>query len=217
MDKYLIEIELLSEAIFGSGESGTGQVDVDILNDEYGIPYFGGKNIKGKLREEAFEIADILGKRDIVISLFGHEGNNSSMESKLRFSNCTIDKKIINNLKIMIDNYKGRINKKHIIDSFTDIRSFTSIENGVSKDGSLRQARVIKKGIKFYSTVTVNGIISHDELCLLCCAISSVRNLGSMESRGKGRVQCRLLEILRDEKVRDITMENIKIYEKEVL
>ena len=50
MDKYQIKIELQSETILGSGESVAGYIDLDVLHDEVGLPYFKGKTLKGRLR-----------------------------------------------------------------------------------------------------------------------------------------------------------------------
>ena len=60
MNNYIIEIELLSEAIFGSGQSVPGLVDTDIVHDEYGFPYMKAKTFKGNLRKSAEEIVELL-------------------------------------------------------------------------------------------------------------------------------------------------------------
>ena len=51
MEKYILKIELLSDVIFSGGESIVSVSDIDELYDEYKIPYYKGKSIKGNIRE----------------------------------------------------------------------------------------------------------------------------------------------------------------------
>jgi len=48
MEEYTLKIELLTDAVFGSGNSVPGFVDADVLHDEYGFLYINGKNFKRK-------------------------------------------------------------------------------------------------------------------------------------------------------------------------
>ena len=132
--KYSVEIELLSESILGSGESVPGFVDFDVLYDEIGIPYYKAKTLKGKLREEAENITRIFKddfSNDELINLFGISNNNSM--NKLSFSDACVNssiKKLINN-----EFEHKKFNKIDILNAFTNIRRFTSIDdNGVAKD-----------------------------------------------------------------------------------
>jgi len=43
MEEYTLKIELLTDAVFGSGNSVPGFVDADVLHDEYGFLYINGK------------------------------------------------------------------------------------------------------------------------------------------------------------------------------
>lgn len=207
MKTMLVEIELLSEAVFGNGESTTSFVDMEILKDNNNIPYFKGKTFKGKLREEAEKISEyLLGNRETVEELFGREDGEYS---KLKFSDCKIDKDILNNIEYGIN--KGEFSKNDVEKAFTDIRTFTSIdENGVTKQGSLRQCRVVKKGIKLYCTITYDKLTNY-ERGLIACSISALRNIGTMESRGKGEVICRIIK-----EGKDVTNKMITKFEKVV-
>ncbi len=46
MNHYKIEMELLSEAIFGSGYSVPGSVDLEVVFDDYCLPYMKAKTFK---------------------------------------------------------------------------------------------------------------------------------------------------------------------------
>lgn len=218
--KLQIEIKLLSETIFGSGETVSNSVDIEVLHNELGIPYMKGKTFKGKLREEVEEATKLLqistGKnfKTEVDALFGQEGgysdDKSNILSTLKFSNCEISENIRNMLGESIKT--GQVSKEEILGAFTDVRSFTSIgEDGIAKDGSLRQGRVVKKDIKYYVDLNIGRNLTNIEKGLLAAGVSSLRNIGAMESRGKGRVEGRLLE---DGK--DVTLDYIKELEEEV-
>ena len=47
-----IVMRLLSDTIFGNGESIPGAEDMSVLVDDYGFPYYKGGTLKGIFREE---------------------------------------------------------------------------------------------------------------------------------------------------------------------
>ena len=51
MEKYTLKIEFLSDTIFSGGESIVSVSDIDVLYDDYKIPFYKGKSIKGNIRE----------------------------------------------------------------------------------------------------------------------------------------------------------------------
>ena len=80
MEKYILKIKLLSDTIFSGGESIVSISDIDELYDDYKIPYYKGKSIKGNIREAAELIIENQSKFDqekakqneeIVKALFG--------------------------------------------------------------------------------------------------------------------------------------------------
>lgn len=197
MENFLVEIDLISEAIFGNGEASTSFVDIEILKDDIGIPFFKGKTFKGKLREEVYEIEKLLIKNNVISdnniteALFGKEGEYNA--TILKFSDCKIDSKIENNLRYAIE--ENIINKDELTEAFTEIRTFTKIDDkGIAEIGRLRQARVMRKGVKLYMNISCQRELTQIEKGVLSYGISALRNIGMMESRGKGQVRCRLLE-----------------------
>ena len=56
----LVEIELISEAIFGNGEATTSFVDMEILKDENRLPYFKGKTFKVDFEIKFLETTDVV-------------------------------------------------------------------------------------------------------------------------------------------------------------
>lgn len=190
MDKYEIKIELLSETILGSGESVAGYVDLDILHDELGLPFFKGKTLKGRLREEAENIVRLqsnIFSQSQVDFLFGKV--DGKQDTVLAFSNCTVSSNIQKAIKT------SNLSSIDILNSLTDIRSFTSIgNNGVAEEGTLRQIRVINKGLKLFSEVSLRKDISKEDLLLIGLSVLALKHIGLMCSRGKGNIKCTFLE-----------------------
>lgn len=190
MDNYQIKMELLSETILGSGESVAGYIDLDVLHDELGLPYFKGKTLKGRLREEAENIvrlqSDVFTQEQLN-KLFGKIDNEQ--DTSLALSDCTVSNNIRKAIKA------SNLSSNDILNSLTDVRSFTAIDkDGIAKEGSLRQIRVINKGLKINSEVKFRNEIDNDELTLFGLSVLALRYIGLMCSRGKGNVKCTLLK-----------------------
>ncbi|MCC3867931.1 RAMP superfamily CRISPR-associated protein [Terrisporobacter mayombei] len=210
MEKYTLKIELLSDTIFSGGESIISVSDIDVLYDDYKMPFYKGKSIKGNIREvmdiilenqKLYDEEKSKFNEEIAIKLFGKIFNNKGKESYrddqsqgcLKFENASINKDTKEVLKYLVD--LGSIKKDEIIDALTDIRYSTKIDkdSGTSADGSLRSMRVLNKDICFYSEIYSEEELSENELGLLLCGVNGLRHLGTLRSRGKGEVKCTLL------------------------
>lgn len=223
MNTYYIRIQLQSETIFGSGLSVPGSVDLEVLHDQNGLPYMKAKTIKGKLREEIEAIVDSIKAINlnqyqhyykIVEKMFGQSFSNEEKKEKsssIYFSNCTIDPQV--RLAVEQAVQQRVISSYEVLNGMTEQRYFIQVnENGVAEDGSLRQIRVIKPGFVFITPLYCSQDINKEALELLACGASSLRYLGSMESRGKGSVVCSLYE-----NDTDITQEYVDTFVNKVV
>jgi CRISPR-associated protein Csx10 len=197
MEKVLVEIKLLSDTIFGSGNAVPGNANVDVLMDEYGIPYFKGKTFKGKLREEAENIVSWSGnvKLDSAVKkLFGEPDwdDVTLYDGKLCFGDFSLSHGIKNVLKSKIKSQS--IGRQELIDSLTIERSFTQMEDGAAKDKSLRTARAIRKGLSFYGEIVSLGPLDEYGKAILAGAAGMLKYLGTMETRGFGQVEMDLIQ-----------------------
>lgn len=77
-----VTMELLSDAIFGSGYSVPGGEDVAVCRDERGYPYFKGSTLKGLLRESLENLAAWTGQgtedADAMLGLSGWDGTEET-------------------------------------------------------------------------------------------------------------------------------------------
>lgn len=188
-----IKMELLSDTIFGNGMSIPGGEDISVLIDENGFPYYKGNTFKGVFRDETIKYLEWCGKsdkeiKDIVEIWFGMNGDDRIANgSKLIFS----DFKLSGNVKQMIiDEIKK---PEQILNSLSNLRTFTAIENETVKDGSLRIARCIDRGLVFYSDVRCAA--SDEEI--IEEILGMIKWIGSMKSRGFGKVS---ISIVKEEK-----------------
>ena len=184
-----IKMELLSDTIMGNGMSIPGAEDISVLHDEYGFPYYKGSTFKGVLREQYERYLGWKGYSDqeinnTITQLFG-EGGADIDNGKLTFSDFVLSPHV---KKVVYDELGDHADR--ILSILSNIRSFTSInENGVAKQGSLRMARCVNKGLVFYSEIL--GNTDTDELSEI---ITSIKWIGSMRNRGFGKVKFTIVE-----------------------
>ncbi|HCL4546851.1 CRISPR-associated protein [Clostridium botulinum] len=207
MYKYPITIKLLSETIFGNGQSKNGIVNTDVLLDEEGFPYYLGKSFKGCLKKSMNTILKPFYSNnkckfdEIVDKLFGSTkkgDTNEQNEGILKFTNFYLDKQIVD----IFNEYKLKPapNNDLILSSLTDIRFGIKMgDNGVSESKSLRASRVLKKGLVFNGAILCSTKLENLELDILENGVKSLKNLGISKSRGKGLVQVRIGDVIKED------------------
>lgn len=186
-----IEMELLSETIFGGDNQSFSTTDIDLQTDEEGFPYFSGRTLKGVLREEAEWYNRCLPEDqrldDEIYRLFGksHADNYES----LKFGHA----KLSDALYEFVKQEQKDISPQLVTLALTEVRSMTAIdEDGKAKKGTLRQVRVIKPGFVFFAPVFAVRKLTDKEKQLLETSVKLLRRVGLMRHRGKGEVRCRL-------------------------
>lgn len=195
MIRYPVTIELLSETIFGNGESKNGIVNTEVLRDKNGLPYLFGKTFKGYLRNAIdtilkpyYKSKDEKDFEKHKNSLFGlyksdkDDKNFDQREGKIRFSNFYLHKDIA-------DIILSCNNKELGTSLLTDIRFTIKVEDGIAKDKSLRASRVLKKRLVFTGYIESDESIDKEEYEFLKEGISALKNLGVNKTRGKGQVK----------------------------
>lgn len=182
--KIYICMQLLSDAIFGNGMSMPGGEDICILTDEHGFPYMKGSTLKGIFREELINYLSWGGAGEAdtartVKRLMGESGEDRiDEEGKVVFSDVTLHGDVI---RAVLSEHPS---KQEVLDMFSYLREFTELKDGLAKDGSLRSARCIQKGLHFY---TVCSCSKEDEE-LVKSVIVLVKWIGTMRNRGFGKV-----------------------------
>ena len=183
-----IKMTLLSDTIFGNGVSIPGGEDISVLTDENGFPHYKGSSLKGVFREEAENLCCWMGKgetaEEFLDEILGKSDHNyliNQEKKKIRFSNFTLSNAVQQRVKQQIGQDKDRI-----LRSVSYLRTFTAIEeNGMTKDGSLRECRCLRKGLIFYGTIECEQELEQFVEQVLSC----IKWIGTMRTRGFGQIK----------------------------
>lgn len=182
-----VQMKLLSDVIFGNGESIPGAEDISILVDDRGFPYYKGGTFKGIFREELKRYLELTSKeneiKSTVSKLLGNSGDDANSEFKLTFSDFTISENV---KSIVFNELNG--NKADILSTFTNLRTFTKIsDKGVVEKGTLRVARCVNKGLILYSDIDVPE--DNEIKTLVKNVLGMIKYVGTDRNRGFGSVE----------------------------
>ena len=181
-----IRMQLISDVIFGNGESVPGGEDISVLCDENGFPYYKGGTFKGIFREELANYLGWIGKDDIdgeVKRLLGEPGDDDVRNAdKLVFSDFRLSEYVMRS--VLSETGAGQ--KDAVLGALSHFRTFTAMSpDGIVKEGSLRGCRCVNKGLNFYGEVTC----SPGDEKLVEDVLSGIKFVGTMRNRGFGKVK----------------------------
>ena len=185
-----IRMQLMSDAIFGNGESIPGGEDISVLSDENGFPYYKGGTFKGIFREEMgnYLAWTLSGEKENKIKaelerLLGTGGDDNIYNTdKLVFSDFTLSDYVKGQMLAEI----GTGQAYNVLNALSHVRTFTAMSpEGIVQEGTLRQCRCINKGLNFYSEIKC----SQKDEQLVEDVLSMIKWVGTMRSRGFGKVK----------------------------
>ncbi len=225
MRTYTLSFVTKSDSTFGRGDGVAGFIDTEVQHDMHGIPFLGGRTLKGLLGEECANIIyslkkmqenDFLDKEDFdsftsaAKALFGVPGSTHDDKGSVHFSDAQLPLEIRNSI---IKN--NSINPQQILDALCSIRRQTAIDplTGAAKDGSLRVIRVILRETPFEASLSFTRDPDDLELALLSACIKAFRRAGTDRNRGKGEIG---EHVLRDEVDKDILNDYFEIFKERV-
>lgn len=195
---YQLHIKLLSDATFGRGDGVAGLVDTEVEHDSAtGLPYIGGRTIKGLLVEECANLLYVLGNsknpgftqlEKAATELFGVGGSGLESAANMRVGSAYLPHSLINYVKA------SGYTADAILQSLTTIRRQTAIDEttGVASKGSLRSSRVVLRETTFIAALDFFTAPVSNSLALLATCAACVRYGGSGRNRGRGRLQVSL-------------------------
>lgn len=164
-----LTMELLSDAIPGSGYSVPGGEDIAVCRDTEGFPYLKGTTLKGLLLESAGNLCDWEGgSRDSIGEIFGASGWEGKTDGRrLRLTELRL------------------ASRPPTAEECYSTRAFTSLENGIVKAGTLRMAACVCRGLRFTGTMSCAA----QDANFLRRSLRGIKWIGTMRSRGFGRVK----------------------------
>lgn len=193
---YELKIETISPMCLGSGKADIN-VDMDIVHDQYGLPYFPGKRLRGLLYESAVEVVEMANlcqvpfiRKQTVDELFSHV----EADVELTVPNMYLEgySEMKQEWQYLEHKYPDIIRPESVLAAYSSIRFQTAIdEDGITKDTSLRNIRVMHAGITFTGTLELcNAQPEHEQA--LALAVRNLRRAGINRNRGFGKFSCHL-------------------------
>ncbi len=191
-----LRIELLSDATFSRGEGTAGVVDTDVERDKLGMPFIGGKTVRGLLR-------------DSWLSMFPHFpslepaaervlGRTQALDEscRLRIGDAVLPNPVRTTLRRAALRTEHPLTPRAILDGFTSIRYQTAEdrETGAPDVTTLRSSRVVLRGFAFEASLSwLNGYQpTADDLRLLALCALATRHGGLLRNRGRGHIRVTL-------------------------
>lgn len=206
MSAYWLRIDLLSDTTFGRGDGVAGLVDVEVQHDEYGLPFLGGRTLKGLLTAASAELLFALRSAGApgldtweacAKTLFGEPGSREEDGGNLHVG----DAHLPDDLRTVIAWQAARPNpplkREQVLESLTALRRQTAmdVETGAPKENTLRTVRVILRDTPFAARLDLlaTGGLTEDELLayLAACA-KAFRRAGTERNRGRGKLAASL-------------------------
>lgn len=198
MASYQLKIRLLSETTFGRGDGMAGEVNQEVVHDQYGFPFLRGRTLKGVLSEECDGVAAMLPNQphwnDALHNLFGSAGSTTTTQGNWQYGDATLPE-LLRHL-VAVQQQNNELNAAEVLASLTTIRQQTAIDGttGTPDKGSLRAARVLIREIVFTSRLTTEAQPSDYEVMLLAAGCRALRHIGLSRTRGRGHVRCSLYD-----------------------
>jgi CRISPR/Cas system CSM-associated protein Csm3 (group 7 of RAMP superfamily) len=222
MIHYQIQITLLSDTTFGSGDGVAGIIDREIEKDADGMPYLRGHTLKGLLSEEADNLINTISDSSIrenwlkiADDLFGQPGSTLDTQSLMHMGNACLPEGFRRAVSTSVQQQyrlESRVTPTEVLNALTTVRRQTAIgENGIAAEGSLRSFRVILRGQEFFANIQFHQEPKPEVLTLLKVSALALRRAGSSRNRGLGHIQCRLLQ-----NGNDITGNHINTFGQEI-
>lgn len=199
-----LHFRLKSDATFGRGDGVPGEVDAEVQHDAYGLPYFGGRALKGVL---VMECADLLyalkhdrdGNRwwNAAKNLFGAPGSTGESTGALIVGDACLSEDLRQAVRFAVSpNRASPLSARQILASLTTVRRQTAndIETGAPQDQTLRAMRVVLRETTFVAPLQFRSEVGDDELALLTGSVAALRRLGTGRNRGRGEVEAWLTD-----------------------
>jgi hypothetical protein len=193
-----LSLTLLSDTAPGRGEGIAGLLDAEIDHDEYGLPFFHGRRIKGLLSAQCAEILGALRLQNklsdwanVADQVFGRSGLNTETSANVVFGPATLPAPLRTELSKA---NRFAFSREDVLMALTSVRRQTKIEeSGAAKDKSLRASRVVRRGLVFTASIRFVGTPTRQSLGLLAACSASLRHVGTHRARGLGWVKAQLV------------------------
>jgi hypothetical protein len=189
-----LQVALISDATFSRGEGTAGVVDTEVERDDLGLPFIGGRTLRGLLR-------------DSWLSMSGHFpealqkaatrmlGQSQALDEscQLRIGDAHSPETIRSAVRAALRREPHPLTQEAILEGFTSIRYQTAEDRatGAPERTTLRSSRVVLRGFVFEAALSwLNNYEpdANDLKVLGLCALAT-RHGGLLRNRGRGHIR----------------------------
>ena len=199
---YWLCFRLESEATFGAGQGRSGQLDLEVTHDQYGLLYLAGRSLKGLLVEACANIFYALSRQgglserwhSAALELYGVSGSTRSRGSLLAVGDAQMPDDLRTAVRHAVDGEAASLTPDDVLESFTSVRTQTAVDtsSGAADAGSLRSMRVILGETPFEARLSFAERPSDLALSLLAACVLGMRRPEVACNRGRGRLAAEL-------------------------
>jgi len=207
MKEYTLKLELLSDATLGRGDGVAGLVDVEVQHDRYGLPYLGGRALKGLLGAECDDLVFALDKagqkgwQPVADRLFGRRGATMQGQAILRVGPAHLPDDLRQAIAHQIESDKRNkvtdpLTREGVLETLTTLRRQTAMdpETGAPRQETLRTLRLVLRDTVLAARLTFRQEPEDKDLALLAATVKALRRAGTGRNRGRGRLRAELLD-----------------------
>jgi hypothetical protein len=193
-DNPFIQIELLSDTTFSRGEGTAGIVDVEVEHDELGLPFLGGKALRGLLHDSWLSMrqsfSELIPSADRIFGIQADAGD----QSILRIGDAVVDDETRKWVEVAENRPHDRVTPNMVMQALTTIRHQTAEERttGAPAETTLRSVRVVIRTLKLQAPLHWMDSPSDQDLRCLVLTLLATRHAGLGRNRGKGHIRLTL-------------------------
>jgi hypothetical protein len=196
MPQY-IRIELLSDTTFSRGECTAGVVDVDVDHDDLGLPFLGGKALRGLLHDSWLSMApSFKAYKELQYSAERILGKDFDLagSSILRIGDAVVDAETRRWIEGAEYRKEKPVSSSMVLQALTDIRYQTAEERktGAPAKTTLRSVRVLLRTLTLDSPLCWLDNPSTADYCCLALMLLATRHAGLGRNRGRGHIRLTL-------------------------
>lgn len=191
-----LEIELLSDATFSRGEGSAGVVDTDVERDEFGMPFVGGKTVRGLLRDSWLSMPQYFPNLETAAERTLGRSQTVDDSCQLRIGDAVMPAAIRSAVYKAVERQEFPLAPGAILDGFTSVRHQTA-ENrktGAPDETTLRSSRVFLRG--FVLRAGLSWLNSYEptpaDCRILALCVLATRHGGLLRNRGRGHIRMTL-------------------------
>jgi len=187
-------IELLSDSTFSRGEGTAGVVDVEVDHDELGLPFLGGKALRGLLHDSWLSMAPSFKVLQASAERILGKNFDLAESSILRIGDAVVDAETRKWIQGAEYRKVKPVSPSMVLQALTDTRYQTAEERktGAPAKTTLRAVRVLMRTLALNSPLCWLDKPSINDSRCLALMLLATRHAGLGRNRGRGHIRLTL-------------------------